>query len=272
MPATEGRDPAVGRDAADLALLRAAADEAGREAMAHFGLAIGVAEKPDGQGPVSAADLAIERLLRARLVGERSDYGWLSEEAPDDPARLVAERVFIVDPIDGTRSFLAGRRGFGIALAVADRAGLAAAVFHMPALSRSYWARRGGGAWRDGVALAASRRTTLEGARALTGAAQLSPKLWPGGPPPVARHYRQALAHRLCLVAEGRFDALISLREIWEWDAAAGALIAREAGALVTTRTGAAWAWNSPGRKLPGIIAAPPALHRQIMARLGVAT
>jgi myo-inositol-1(or 4)-monophosphatase len=258
------------RDAADLALIRAAADAAGRIAMAHFRQPLLVEEKPGGLGPVSAADLAIEAMLRETLLAARPGYGWLSEEAAEDPARATAERVFIVDPIDGTRSFIAGQSGFGVAIAVADPAGLAAGVFHMPAKARTYAARRGGGAQRNGAALRVSTRTALEGAAALTAAAQLEPTLWPGGPPPVDRHYRQALIYRLCLVAEGRFDAVITLRETWEWDAAAGALIAQEAGALVATRGGGP-VWNTPGRRLPGVIVAGAGLHGQIMTRLGVA-
>ena len=86
--------------------------------------------------------------------------------------------------------------------------------------------------------------------------------------PRFARHFRPSLAYRLCLVAEGRFDAMFTFRDTWEWDVAAGDIIAREAGAVVTTRDGAAPAYNRPAPMLPGVIAAGPALHAAILSRL----
>jgi len=88
---------------------------------------------------------------------------------------------------------------------------------------------------------------------------------WPGGQPPLDRHFRPSLAWRLCLVAEGRFDTMLTLRDSFEWDIAAGTLIAAEAGARVTDGNGGPLAFNSPSGMQPGVIVAPPALHGQIM-------
>ncbi|HEU0222339.1 MAG TPA: 3'(2'),5'-bisphosphate nucleotidase CysQ [Paracoccaceae bacterium] len=254
---------------ADLALIHEAALAAGRIAARLFGGPMASRDKGDGQGPVSEADLEIDHMLRARLLAARPNYGWLSEETEDDAARLGCERVFIVDPIDGTRAFIGGQASFAHAIAVAERGEVVAAVVHLPMKGQTFLAARGRGATRNGVPIRASARALLEGARALTGPAQLQPELWPGGPPPVERHFRPSLAYRLCLVAGGRFDALITLRPTWEWDVAAGALIAAEAGAEVRTAEGAAPRYNGPRPALPGLIVAPPGLHRQIMARLG---
>ncbi|MCB1371292.1 MAG: 3'(2'),5'-bisphosphate nucleotidase CysQ, partial [Rhodobacteraceae bacterium] len=97
----------------DLALLEEAARAAGEIALRHFDGARAATEKPGGQGPVTEADLEIDRMLRAELTAARPGYGWLSEESEDGTARLAAERVFIVDPIDGTRAFIAGRSAWG---------------------------------------------------------------------------------------------------------------------------------------------------------------
>ncbi|MEL6235971.1 MAG: inositol monophosphatase family protein, partial [Pseudomonadota bacterium] len=206
--------------------------------------------------------------LHARLTASRPGYGWLSEEAPDNPARLGCAKVFVLDPIDGTRAFIAGERGFAIALALVDQGEVAAGVVHLPARDETYAARRGGGATLNGAPLQASARSALSGADMLISSAQLRPALWPGGPPPITRHFRPALAHRLCLVASGRFDGFVTLRPTWEWDAAAGEIIAREAGAEVTDRRGARARYNSASRQLDGMVAAPAGLHCQIMARL----
>ena len=102
----------------------------------------------------------------------------------------------------------------------------------------------------------------------LAAGSALDPGLWPGGPPAVERHFRPSIAYRLCLVAEGRFDATFSFRDTWEWDVAAGDLIACEAGAVVTTRAGIPPAYNRPEPRLSGILVAPPAVHAALVARL----
>lgn len=245
----------------DLALLLDATREAGAIAMRHFGADPEWHDKPDGQGPVSEADLAVDAALRGALIAARPDHGWLSEEAEDDPARLEASRVFVVDPIDGTRAYLSGQKVWGLSVALVEDGRPVAGVMHMPALGATYAAALGHGATRDGEPIGPSGRTDLAGASVLANRAALSPSRWPSGPPPVKRHHRPALAHRLCLVAEGRFDAALSLGPIWEWDMAAGALVAAEAGALATDATGAPLHLNTPDRRVPSLLVATPAVH-----------
>ena len=134
MPA---RDPATDR-APDLALLEQAAREAGAIALRFWRQSPQVWDKPDGAGPVTEADLAVNAHLERLLRGARPDYGWLSEESPDDPARLAAEHCFIVDPIDGTRAFIDGQVGFSHALAVVRRGEPVAGVVHLPAQRRHH--------------------------------------------------------------------------------------------------------------------------------------
>jgi myo-inositol-1(or 4)-monophosphatase len=215
-----------------------------------------VRDKPDGGGPVSDADIAVDDLLRQRLLGARPDHGWLSEETEDGPARLKTRRVFIVDPIDGTRAFLGGQPTWAISAALAEAGEVVAGVVHMPALGKTYAAGRGAGATRNGRPIAPSARRLLDDAEVLTNATQLAPGFWPGGVPPVQRHFRPSIAYRLCLVAEGRFDATLTFRPSWEWDVAAGDLIAREAGGVVTDGDGRPLAYNRPDPRVAGIIAA----------------
>ncbi|MHA1530213.1 MAG: 3'(2'),5'-bisphosphate nucleotidase CysQ [Alphaproteobacteria bacterium] len=250
----------------DLALLTGAAEAAGAIALGHFRGDFETWDKP-GEGPVTEADLAIDRMLRAELGAARPDYGWLSEESEGQPDRAGRERVFIVDPIDGTRAFIAGEPGWGPALAVAEQGRVVAAVMHLPARGETFAAALGQGATLGGASIRASGRTVLEGATALAARAQLKDELWPGGTPPVERHFRPSLAWRLCLVGQGRFDIMVTLRPAYEWDIAAGSLIATEAGAVVTDGNGAALAFNRHPARAPGVIAAPEALHRALMAR-----
>ena len=254
--------------ATDLALLEKAARIAGEIGLRHFRRGVVAWDKPDGHGPVTEADLEIDRALRAGLTAARPDYGWLSEESADDPARLSARRVFILDPIDGTRAFIARDRAWAHALAVVENGRVIAGVVHLPMLERTYAATLGGGATMNGAAIAASGRADPEGAKVLATAAMMQPAHWPGGAPRLERHFRASLAYRLCLVAEGRFDGMLTFRDTWEWDVAAGDLIAREAGARVSTPAGAEPVYNSARPFLPGLVAAAPMLHGALLARL----
>ena len=256
----------------DLALLEAAARAAGEIALAYVGRPGEVHEKSGGRGPVSEADIRIDRMLRERLLAARPDYGWLSEESEDNTARLHAARVFIVDPIDGTRAFLAGQSAWSHSLAVAEHGHVVAGVVHLPMLERTYVAAPGQGAWVNGEAIAAADRPAIDGARVLATSGQMTARFWPGGVPPVERLFRTSLAYRLCLVADGSADAMFSFRETWEWDIAAGALIAAEAGAVVSDGRGAPVGFNRPWPGVPGVIAAGPAVHSSILARVTSAT
>jgi myo-inositol-1(or 4)-monophosphatase len=267
LPGPDIADP-DGLHADDLALLWQAATEAGRLARGWWGRSPRQWDKGDGQGPVSEADLAVDALLHARLTGARPGYGWLSEESPDDPARHTARRSFVVDPIDGTRSFLARERVWAISVAVVECGLSVAGVVHLPLLGRTYAAARGQGATLNGAPIRVGLRADPDGAEVLTNAASLDPALWPGGVPPVIRAFRPSLAYRLCLVAEGRYDAMLTLRDAWEWDIAAGALIAAEAGATVTDRTGASPRFNAAHPATAGLVVAGAALHDRLIAGL----
>lgn len=252
----------------DLALLIGAAEAAGRIARRHFGTGPESWDKGGAQGPVSVADIEINDMLKAELGAARPGYGWLSEESPDDAARLGPERTFIIDPIDGTRAFLAGQHSFAHSLALAEDGEIIAAVVHLPMRDETFSAILGGGAKLNGASLAVSTATQADGARVLSNKASLSPPLWHGAVPSVSRHFRPSLAWRMCLVASGAYDAMLTLRPTWEWDVAAGALIVAEAGGSVRTRHRLAPRFNNPAPLLDGLIAGAPILTEALLARL----
>lgn len=252
---------------ADLALLIAAAKIAGMIALSHWKQGPQVWEKPDGQGPVSAADLAVNDALAGFLRAARPDYGWLSEETPDSAARLSTPAQFVLDPIDGTRSFLQGDDAFSHALAVVRGGQVTAGVVYLPAMDRLYAASVNGPATLNSVAIRASLPSGE--ARMLTAKSTLAPDHWPGGVPVLTRHFRAGMAWRMCLVAEGAFDAMLTLRPSWEWDIAAGALIAARAGARVSDRHGQDLRFNAADPRSAGVLVASPDLHADLIARLG---
>lgn len=251
----------------DLTLLIDAARQAGIIAMKHWKQDPKVWTKPDDAGPVTEADLEIDALLQDVLGGARPDYGWLSEESTDDPKRLTTQRQFIVDPIDGTRAFIKGEASFSHALAICEAGQITAGVVYLPATDQIYAASLGQGATLNdmpiqGVAQAKSPPDLL------TTKPNFLPEHWPGGVPDVTRHFRSSLAYRMALAAEGRFDGMLTLRDSWEWDIAAGALICAEAGLQVSDRRGAPLRFNNALPKTAGAMALPLHLHTDYIAKL----
>lgn len=255
----------------ELDLLTRVALAGGEIALSYWGRSPRAWDKAEGAGPVSEADLAVDLYLRESLVAARPDHGWLSEETADTPDRLSRQRVFIVDPIDGTRAFLDGSRDFALSLALAEAGRVIAAVVHLPARGLTYAASAAGPATLNGAVLTLPDAPRPAGARAsvLTSRPSLDPVHWKaGGPPPFDRHFRSSLAWRLCLVAEGAFDAMLTLRPAWEWDVAAGALIAERAGARISDGSGRGVRFNAAPPLTAGLVAAAPALHAEILGRL----
>lgn len=248
----------------DLALLMEAALSAGEIARRHFRKDPEIWTKSD-ESPVTEADIAIDRVLRTDLLAARPDYGWLSEETEDDADRLRADRVFIVDPIDGTRAFIDGQESFAHSLAVVEAGRAVAGVVYLPMRNLLFAAARGHGTTLNGDPVRVSRQARPDGANVLVTRPNLDPKHWPGGIPNVTRVYRPSLAYRMALVAEGRFDAMITFRRTWEWDVAAGAVLIEEGGGRVTDGKGAPLIFNSSDARLPGIMAAPAGLHEALL-------
>jgi len=253
---------------ADLALLIRAAREAGEIATRFTGPTAKRWDKPDGAGPVTEADLAVNEALQTTLRAARPDYGWLSEETDDNSARLDCARVFIIDPIDGTRSFIEGSNTWAHALAIAEHGTVTAAVIYLPLLDKLYSATAGAGAYLNNTPIRTGSRAQLTGASVLAAKPTFAEKHWRGPAPVITRAYLPSLAYRLSLVAEGRFDAMLTLRPTWEWDIAAGDLILRESGARTSDRTGTALRFNNLTPQVNGIVAANPALHRSVISAL----
>ncbi len=255
--------------ASDLPLLIDAARAAGQIATRYAGPTAKRWDKPDGTGPVTEADLAVNVMLHKTLRAARPDYGWLSEESEDTTARLSHSRVFIVDPIDGTRSFIEGAGSWAHAIAVAERGQITAAVIYLPMLKRLYSAARGAGAWLNGERIHASDIGLFEQATVLAAKPTLAGPIWRSGARPAfTPAYRPSLAYRLGLVAQSRFDAMLTLRPSWEWDIAAGALIVAEAGGLCTDRTGTMLRFNNPDPRLNGVVAGGSAIHAALIDAL----
>ncbi len=255
----------------DLSLLQNAVRAAGKIATDLFGKAAHW-DKPEGAGPVTEADLAVDKMLRAELTAARPSYGWLSEESHDDGARLEHDCVFIVDPIDGTRNFVEGGRTWAISAAAAQSGVITAGVVFLPMRDMLFSAARGEGAMFNGGKIAVTSQTALSAAHVLATRSAMRSAPWKGQAPGATLAYRPSLAYRLGLVAQGRFDAMLTFRATWEWDIAAGALIVEEAGGIVSDAAGGPLRFNNAHPAVNGLIAACPGVHRDTMTELRVRT
>lgn len=240
----------------------------GRIATSYSGRTAKKWDKPDGAGPVTEADLAVNNMLSATLPIVRPSYGWLSEETEDTADRLAHDKVFIIDPIDGTRSYADGASTWSHSFAVSEDGQITAAVVYLPMRNKMYTAALGKGAWLNGEPLRVSTRPNLTGASILATKMNMESRFWPNGVPDIDRQHRPSLAYRLALVAQGEFDAMFTFRPSWEWDIAAGALIVNEAGGIITDQIGEPLRFNGPDGLLNGIIAGGPAVHEQTLTAL----
>ena len=187
--------------------------------------------------PVSEADIRVNDLIESRLRSATPDYGWLSEESADDEARLGKRLVWIVDPIDGTRGYLAGREDWCVSVALVENAQpLLAAVF-APASDEFFFAQRGRGAVRNDVPVYATSGTGLDFSR-IAGPKPLVERLRPEAGEIILHPRIGSLALRLCRVAQGGLDAAFAGGQSRDWDLAAAHLIVQEANGNMTALSG----------------------------------
>jgi myo-inositol-1(or 4)-monophosphatase len=239
----------------------AVAAEAGRIAASRSGTAYRRWEKVPGH-PVCDVDLEVDAFLRERLGALDADAGWLSEETLDRSDRCERRRVWVVDPIDGTRDYLRGRAGWAVSVALVEDRQPVLGVLAAPMRDELWTAARGAGARLNGAPIRASDRTVLAGARVPTDSLpEVDSDL-------VAVPRPNSIALRIALVAAGRADLVATLRWGFEWDIAAAALIGWEAGATVTGALGQPLAFNTFSGAAFGVLAAAPGIHEAAAERL----
>jgi myo-inositol-1(or 4)-monophosphatase len=239
--------------------------EAGRIALKTFRGEIRSWTK-DHNSPVSEADIAVDGFLRERL--SRPGIGWLSEESIDDLARLDAERIFVVDPIDGTRAYLAGGEDWSIAAALVERGRPMAAAIHVPVAGDTYVAARGAGARKNGVPIRATEGASLAGAR-IAGPLQALEKIRTLAPQVVTLPKIHSLALRLARVADGQIDAALASVNARDWDLAAADLLVHEAGGALTGVSGDSLVYNLHNPVHGALIAAGRARHATLIGLVG---
>lgn len=212
----------------DLQLLRTAAVNAGIIACSYFRREFKSWTK-ENASPVSEADIVLDGFLNSALLSARPDYGWLSEERVDDRSRLSHARVFVVDPIDGTRGFIKGEDSWTISLAVLEDGIPVAGVVFAPARDEMYEASLGGGARFNGKPIV--RHTPPHRTAPLIPApGAVHQELQAAGLDYSRGPAYPSLAYRLVQVATGKLDATVVRRGAMDWDVAGAAVILAECG------------------------------------------
>jgi myo-inositol-1(or 4)-monophosphatase len=256
----DSRDSHLLRDAA---LLANAVREAGALALSMFRTELRMWTK-GASSPVSEADIAVNDLIQSRLLSATPDYGWLSEESADDSSRLGKCLTWIIDPIDGTRGYLAGREDWCVSAAlVEDASPLIAAVF-APATDEFFFATRGKGATCNGVPIRATSGADLDFSR-IAGPKPLVERLAPTGEDITLYPRIGSLALRLCRVADGRIDAAFAGGQSRDWDLAAADLIVHEADGSMTALAGDAILYNREEVTHGVLVAAGRDRHAQLV-------
>ena len=218
-------------------------------------------EKSPGN-PVCEVDLDVNALIQQRLYALLPDAGWLSEETVDNADRLAQSRLWVVDPIDGTRDFVRGRPGWAVSIALVEDGQPLIGVLDAPARGEVWRAEAGKGATLNGAPVRAGDRTIFAGARVPT---DVLPKV---DQDLVAIAKPNSIALRIAMVAAGEADLVATLRWGYEWDIAAAVLIASEAGAAVSDAFGKPLHFNTPSAQAFGVLATAPGIHAAAVERL----
>jgi myo-inositol-1(or 4)-monophosphatase len=254
----------VNEFARELALSRKAAIAAGKIISSHFRARDYIVGSKGKGNPVTSTDLAADRAIKEILLDKFPGYGWLSEETADNPDRLQRKRVWIVDPLDGTKEFIQRVPEFCIAICLAEDGVPVLGVTYNPIKREMYWAARGTGFHLGNKRVHATRTRTLKHATVLASRSEIARGEWKVLEGTVLVIPTGSVAYKLALVAAGVGDATFTRSPKSEWDIASGAALIMEAGGRITDIDGADLRFNKPEVKVRGLIASNGPLHDQL--------
>jgi myo-inositol-1(or 4)-monophosphatase len=252
------------------AVAEAAAREAGAIVKRYYEKPIEQVVKSDkGAGRdenwLTQADSESDDLLKERLLGAFPDYGWLSEETRDSPERLAKERVWIVDPLDGTREFTLRVPEFCVCVALVEKGRPVVGVEYNPATDRLYSASLGAGTTMNGMRVGVTKTEHMALAQVLASRSEDKRGEWD----PFKQYCHVVLtgsvAYKLAELSVGNGDATFTLTPKNEWDICAGTILVEEAGGQVTGLQGEPLVFNQPSPLRPGMIASNRVLHPLLM-------
>jgi myo-inositol-1(or 4)-monophosphatase len=214
--------------------------------------------------PVTTADFEADHEIKRLLRPPFPEYGWLSEETADNPDRLSRRRVWIVDPLDGTKEFIKGIPEFVVSIALAEDGQPILGVTYNPIRREMFWCVRGSGCYMDSQAVRVTLTPSLAHATVLASRSETSRGEWKSYEGKLRVNPIGSVAYKLALVAAGRADATFTRTPKSEWDIASGAALIVEAGGRITDIDGSEMRFNKPSVKLKGFVASNTLLHEEI--------
>lgn len=251
----------------DLTLAVRAAKAGGRLAAETFGKPVKTWEKTDAT-PVSEVDIAVNDILERHLRSARPSYGWLSEETKDSATRLTANRLWVVDPIDGTRAYLKGLPEYCISIACVERGKPVVAALYDPSADHMFTAIAGQGAQRNETKLQVSDWDDALTSHLILDETMSQHAYWPEPWRPRSLVRPNSMALRLAWVATGAHDLTMALSAKQDWDIAAADLLLREAGGCMTDEHGDDLVYNTPDARHPFLVGAAPGVHEGACTQL----
>ena len=254
--------------ASDLVLLEEAARQAGQLARELMAKPLEIQSKGEA-GPVTNIDFAVDALLEDLLLTARPEYGWLSEETPDDPARRIGKpRSFMLDPIDGTAALIGKSPQWTICIGLVEGERAFAGAIYNPMTDEMFVGAVGHGLTLNGRPVRVSDRTSLEGARMIAQKSRFAPGRWKQARwPKMDIIERQSIAYRMALVAAGQGDAALLFGFKHEWDIAAGAALVEAGGGVVSDLWGEPIRFNQQPARAPGVCVSGAGLHPLLIER-----
>lgn len=240
---------------------------AARDVFARFTPGAIETEYKIGHDPVTEADRAIDAVLRQNLL--RDGEGWLSEESVDDVSRLGKQRVWVVDPLDGTREFVQGIPEFCASIGFVENGRPVAGGICNPATGETIIGAIDAGVLYNGKPARPSQRTSLKGSLILASRSEVKRGEWQQFQ---SGEYQirpmGSVAYKLGLVSAGLADITFTLTPKNEWDVAAGAALVESAGGFVATLDNAPLRCNNRNPLLTGLMASGPFLREPLLGAL----
>ena len=226
--------------------------------------------KKDDGSLVSKADIEINDLLNKLLKNKNPEFGWLSEENEDDKSRLNKKITFVVDPLDGTKAFLEGKKEFSISVAIVKNGLPVSGIVFSPSTDEMFEAEKNKGSWKNNKKVIISNYNRLEKCKMIAFKPMFSHPAWKEPWPKMDVENRNSIAYRMALVASGQYDAMMALNSKNDWDIAAGDLLISEAGGIVTLHTNKKIIYNIENTKKPSVIGTNKAIHEKIIKRVKI--
>ena len=250
----------------ELAALVEAVRNAGAKVRELVGVGFEVQTKSD-RSPVTTVDHEVNHILHEMQLREFPQDGWLSEESPDDPSRLTHARVWIVDPIDGTKALVNRMPEFCISAALVKRGVPVVAAIFNPSTDELFTAVRGGGLFLNGARVTLSPAPDFNPV-IMVSAWEFRSDRWSTLAETTRCLPMYSIANALALVAAGRVQAVFTIEPENEWDLAAGVLLIEESGGAISDAAGKPFIFNQPTPRFRGVIAVAATADKDLHANL----